>query len=101
MKTIILGALVALSVTPAQAQTAFAAGAREARPVAVARVRPDVAGPIVRAPRGNSDRQTAAELIRQATQRAHNAVENGARPAQVRQALQDYKQQLRQRLYGN
>lgn len=100
MKTI-LGAAIALSAQPVLAQTATVAGAREAR-AAAAPVRAEPAGRVVAIPRGDgpSNREKAAELLRQAYQRAHNAVENGASPERVRHNLREYKQHLRERLYG-
>ena len=94
MKKYLLGAAFVLVAQPALAQSASVTGVREARPAA------ERVAPVPRDRDTQTNREKAGELLNHAYRRAHNAVENGASPERVRHALQEYKQQLRERLYG-
>lgn len=100
MKTLAFAVLAtAVLANPALAQS------RAASPVAARAV----AGPVVTPPAdrpGRPDRPERpdrpdqpnwGEIVRKIEARAHNAIKNGADPAEVRQKVQDYKARLHER----
>jgi hypothetical protein len=98
MNRYVLCAALLLAASPLHAETSSAV--RVAR-TAVAADQAVAAPRVERAQRQErpapTDREIAAEHLNHIYQRAQNAVENGASPERVRAAVQDYKQQLRNR----